>query len=184
MVKYLVEEAKADAFIQENGNTLLHSSAGFGHLDIVKYLVKKNPASVNTTNSNGETPVYWAAWFRHLDIAKYLVKKNPADVNTTNSHGETPVHLAVWHGHHDVVEYLEEEAHADAFIKGWRDDATPFHWIASQGWLDVVKYLVKKNPAGVNIKDNNGRTALDFAKDICAVDDWSSVVEYLKTIEN
>ena len=74
-----------------------------------------------------------------------------------------------------------EEAKADAFIQD-EDGYTAFHWIAQRGWLDLVKYLAKKNPAGVNIKDNNGDTALDWAQKYCVADDCSSVIEYL-TIE-
>ena len=37
-----------------------HEAAEEGDLDLVKYLVQTNPASVNTTNIKGATPVYLA----------------------------------------------------------------------------------------------------------------------------
>ena len=47
----------------------------------------------------------------------------------------------------------------------WQDDNrwTPLMWASVNGHLDVVRYLIC-NGADVNIKNNNGETALDLAE--------------------
>ena len=57
----------------------LHEAAEEGDLDLVRYLVQKNPASVNTTNIKGEPPIFLAAYKGHYEIVKYLVEEAHAD---------------------------------------------------------------------------------------------------------
>ena len=149
--------------------------------ELEKLLRASAPTSVDIKDNRGELPVFSAAEVGNLDVVKYFVEKKPAVVNSTNNFRETPVYMAAEEGHHEVVKYLVEEAKADAFIQERGYGYTAFQQIARRGWLDLVKYLAKKNPAGVNIENSNGRTALVLAEDYCIRGaDCSSVVDYLK----
>mmetsp|Transcript_68659 Transcript_68659/g.150043 ORF Transcript_68659/g.150043 Transcript_68659/m.150043 type:complete len:476 (-) Transcript_68659:390-1817(-) len=57
VVKYLVEKEKVDINTKANdGETPLHKAAGWGRMEVVKYLVEAD-ADVNVEDDNGKTPL-------------------------------------------------------------------------------------------------------------------------------
>jgi ankyrin repeat protein len=54
---------------------LLHIAAGFGKLDVVKYLIEAQGADVKATDKYGKTPLRQAAKNGHWDVVKYLVEE-------------------------------------------------------------------------------------------------------------
>ena len=69
-VKALVEEGADTSIVDADGNSLLHSAACFGHLDIVKYLF---PLCVCV--SSRSHPVNTATVFDAVDVVRYLVRE-------------------------------------------------------------------------------------------------------------
>ena len=55
---------------------------------------------------------------------------------------------------------------------GW----TPLMWASVNGHLDVVKYLIIEGKANSNIRNNEGKTALDLAEE----NGCKKVAEFLK----
>ena len=124
--------------------TMIHSACRYGHLDIVKFLVKQgcDPACRSVL---GITPLDFACWEGHLDVVKYLIRRrcNPAYTAV----GLTPLHLACWQGHLDVVKFLRN------YVKDIHSKCTntavlrlpPLHFACRKGKLDVVKLLLEQD---------------------------------------
>ena len=55
----------------KNGESALHGAAMFGHLDIVKMLLRAG-ADPKVLNRNGKTPSQTAANFEHCHIVDFL----------------------------------------------------------------------------------------------------------------
>ena len=122
----------------------IHEAAKEGKLDVVKYLFKKNTASVNITNGNGETPVHLAAKKGHLQVVKFLVEEAKADAYFKDKEfGATPLHWSAFKGHLDVVKYLVERNPKSIDIKNNRGE-TPLEVAKRCSSLDcssLVEYL-------------------------------------------
>ena len=69
-VKALVEEGADTSIVNADGNSLLHSAACFGHLEIVKYLF---PLCVWVSSQSH--PINTATVFDAVDVVRYLVRE-------------------------------------------------------------------------------------------------------------
>ncbi|MCC6003743.1 MAG: ankyrin repeat domain-containing protein [Thermofilum sp.] len=98
------------------------------------------------------------------DIAKIeeLLRKG-VSVNARNALGQTPLHRAASSGRADIAEMLIKRGADVNAREGWLAQ-TPLHWAAINGHADVVKLLLE-NGADPSIKDKNGKTALDVARE-------------------
>ncbi len=81
--------------------TFLHFAVGKGeNLEIVKYLVEIQNASLSAVDSDGNTPLHKAVQLQYSTaIVEYLVKRGKkgkcvVDVNALNNNNETPLDLA------------------------------------------------------------------------------------------
>jgi len=97
------------------------------------------------------------------------------NVNARNALGQTPLHRAASGGRADVAEMLIKRGADVNAREGWLAQ-TPLHWAAISGHADVVKLLLE-NDADPSIKDKNGKTALDVAREGGHVD----VAEIIET---
>ena len=109
VVKYLIEEAKADI----NDRNILEAAAKNGHYEVVKYLIEKGAGNYyepgneiyNERSSKGNALI-GAAHFGYLNIVKYLVEEGKADINYRES---SALLFALRNKHYDIVEYLVEK---------------------------------------------------------------------------
>jgi len=147
-----------------DGATPLHNAAKFGHLEVVKFLVEKGGADVESKDSEyGQTPVSYAAEDGHLEVVKFLVKEAGADVESKDLIQKTPLRWAAENGHVEAVKFLVEEAGADVEAKDSDYGQTPLSCAAENGHLEAVKFLVEEGGANVESKDEDGQTPLSFA---------------------
>ncbi|KAL4913571.1 hypothetical protein BDW62DRAFT_160170 [Aspergillus aurantiobrunneus] len=70
----------------EHGYSLLHAAASYGHIDLLRALVRDFNADVNLLDEDGETCLFVT---ERLDIAKCLVEELGVDYNRTNGEGLT-----------------------------------------------------------------------------------------------
>ena len=75
--------------------------------------------------------------------------------------GATIVHLAVENRDLQTI----NNAFNDLLIKCDRDGESPLHYAAINDDLELCKLLLTKNPALLNIKCVEGKTALDWTKE-------------------
>ena len=159
MVELLIADG-ADVNIQQvNRNTPLHEAAGAGSIDVAELLIAHG-ANPDAKDRKGYTPLHETAWWTDpstLAVAKLLLDKG-ADVNARATWDGTPLTDAADSNNLPLAELLVD--------RGANVNATcPFgctclhHAVSSK---NVAEFLITKG-ADVNIKDNNGRTPLNWA---------------------
>ncbi|KAI3730853.1 hypothetical protein L1987_62032 [Smallanthus sonchifolius] len=139
------------------GSTLLHSASGRGQTQVVKYLLETYDI-INSTDSQGNTTLHVAAYNGQLHVVELLISSSPEVITLTNNYGDTFLHTAV---------------------AGFR---TPgFRRVDQQ--IELMKHLVSGKIVNiedlVNIKNNDGRTALHIA---IIENIHSDLVELLMTV--
>ena len=87
-----------------------------------------------------------------------------ADVNAGGVFGKTPLHLAALNDHKEIAELLIAKG-ADVNAKQAVEGETPLHLATWDGYKEIAELLIN-NGADVNAKDEDGRTPLDWAKEI------------------
>ena len=73
IIKYLLEEKKA--YIDIDDNYALRKASEYGHIELVKYLLKHNAIRYEKRDTNGFMSLYVASEFGHLEVVKCLVEK-------------------------------------------------------------------------------------------------------------
>jgi hypothetical protein len=142
-----------------NYNAFLHLAVKYGHLDIVKLLVK-NGADVNLKNSEGSTPLHIVGGDDEaVRVAEFLIE-NGANINLKNEYGNTPLHNAVAYWRIKTVILFVLNG-ADINLKD-RHGNTALHLAVATGYSAMVKFLADNMP-NMNLKNRDGQTALDIA---------------------
>jgi ankyrin repeat protein len=116
---------------------------------------------VNATNQNGSTALMLAGFNGHTRIVEYLLQKG-ADVNIKDGNKRTALIYAASGNNAETVERLIE-AGAELDHTDKAEHFTALMFAASEGQTEVVKILLNAG-ADKTIKDKDGETALDFAR--------------------
>ena len=155
----------------KEGDTLLHSPAWYGDVEMVQVLLNYK-VDVNTRRDGGWASLYDASYgacsttihnvVQSLPDTIQLLLEHGGDVNIRAHNDWTPLHGATVNGRVKVIcMLLEHGANVDARDDGGR---TPLHEAAENGRVEVVQVLLKHG-ANVGAKDNEGWTPLHQAVD-------------------
>jgi ankyrin repeat protein len=156
------------------GRTQLHHCAEKGLTTSVKRLLSIRNINVNVKNDErGSTPLHYAALHGHIEIARLLLQ-NGADVNVKSDRGRTPLYCAAWNGHIDVFHLLVENG-ADLEAQD-NTGMRALHRAAYNGNLPFVQELISRYHVDINARDNDGRTALRWAR----ARNHSTVITFLR----
>lgn len=117
-------------------------AAAAGHLNVVRTLISKHNAYVNSTTKTKSTPLRAACYDGHLDIVKFLIE-NGADIEIANRHGHTCLMIACYKGHLEIARFLIE-CGADVNRKSVKGN-TALHDCADSGSLEIMELLLKHN---------------------------------------
>jgi hypothetical protein len=111
---------------------------------------------------HGWTCLMTAALIGHLDICRLLIDKG-AQVNAKCCGGVTPLHMAVCKGHIEIVRLLCDHG---AYIEARNNGGyRPLHSAACNGRFSIVKELIEVRNADINARNDEGWTALRFARE-------------------
>ena len=142
----------------ENDLSLLHFVAGFGDLELYRFL-SSNGNPINENGPDSYTPLHSAALNGQLEIVQFIINR-VQDKNPAARFGTTPLHSAAVGGHEEVFKAIFKEIKDKnpGNNRGW----TPLHLAASFGHLGLCQFILDriqdKNPAS-----NAGTTPLHLA---------------------
>lgn len=125
------------------GQKHIHYAAGFGHLNIVKYLVNEKGYDPSTPSETYCTPLYMAAGRHHMNVTEYLVSKQCDMLFYDNAGMQTTyIHRAVLEDQCDTVRFFVKELKCDPNIAE-KCGHTPLMDAAKAGNLEMVKFLIE-----------------------------------------
>lgn len=144
----------------------IHLTCEYGHLEIVKLLLEKNPDLINEVDIHRNSPLIIAASRGHHHIVSYLLSKN-ADVTITtfnqDSYGDgfNALTWACDGGHLEVVKILISfnQLHIAADVLG----SQPIHIACREGHLAITQFLLEKCPESVDAPNATHQTPLHLA---------------------
>ncbi|XP_046565004.1 ankyrin repeat domain-containing protein 50-like [Haliotis rubra] len=143
-----------------DGDHILSTACIGGNIDIVKYVVSKQPELINRNRNDGRTSLMWAAWHGRENIFGYLLR-NGADHISMDNYGDNILHYASHGGHTGIVEKILAEAEIDIHsIDRW--GRTALMEAADQGHKQVFDILVRKG-SSISHEDKDGNNVLHVA---------------------
>lgn len=156
-LKRLLDSGLSVLATDDHGNTLAHSAAEAGHVEILQ-LLKERGAPLDRLNRIHQTPLSLAARGGHLEAVQYLCEHGASthgrDLNTA------PLGAAAAAGHLAIVKYLVEQRNVPLNALERPFGATPLFVAARFSRPDVVRYLMEKG-ADPTISNAQGETAAD-----------------------
>jgi ankyrin repeat protein len=116
-------------------------------LEIVKFLVQQDPASLKEKDNFGRVSLHWAAGY-DPNIVRFLLRSWPESIRERDTDGNLPVHTVADPGrvesYNDLLEAWPASIHERS--SGGR---LPLHDAARSGKLEVIRYFVGKWPESV-----------------------------------
>ena len=157
--------------------TVLMVASEWGHLDIVKIILKYRP-KVNASDKFGETALMKAAESGELEVVKALLNYGANKYRVDSSH-ETALKKAIRKGHNDIAELLRGHGKriTDEILEKTSASCRQFLFnVQANNYDDVKAALVKGCSA--NASDNFGETALMKAAEQGHKDIMELLLEY------
>ena len=157
----------ASVHLTEDKLSMIHYASKYGSLNTVKLLLKRRPDLLNSKDIFNRTPICFAVVYNHLNLVKYLANCG-ADLTiavnnpTHPTHGYRPVHWAAFKGRLAILQCLIEHR-ADINVLVGADEYHLIHIASIQGHVEVVLFLLDKNPNLLNITDAYNQTPVIWA---------------------
>ena len=145
----------------QGGYTALHYSCRYGHVDIVRTLVK-HKANVNARTDSGDTPLTLAAINKHDNVVHALSDYNCEVLAKDKDAYTALLNTSCERGYVGIVRTLVTEHKADIGAKTNSGD-TPLHVAARYGQLQVTIALINELNCDINVKGQLGRSLLHSA---------------------
>ena len=122
-------------------------------------------------NIRGETPLHVACVKGNIERVKELLECG-AKVNTRDFAEWTPLHEACNHGYEEIVKLLiNHGAYIDA--TAGEDKDTPLHDAVSNNHIGVVRFLLQRDDAPLDLKNAQGQ----LPEDLCTTDEMRNLFE-------
>lgn len=121
------------------GSSPLHFAILNRNLDLVRAILRENPASVHSANDKGETPLHWACIQTENPLLPKLLLHG-ADVNQADEMGNCPLHWAAQADNLAVLPHLiSAGAEVDAINERYE---TPIEMAVMHGAEGTVAFLL------------------------------------------
>ena len=158
----------------------IHSASIHGHVEIVDYLIGKNPEFKDIKISDewfGDdseetiyfSPLHFACFKGHIEVVKILAEKYDCDIE-----GEaynSPLVYAILNNHTQVAKYLIEQG---ANLENSCDDEEglkPIHAACYKRNVEMVKYLLNQEGVTVNSLDKENKKPIYY---VCRNDSYNT----------
>ncbi|XP_076085072.1 E3 ubiquitin-protein ligase MIB2-like isoform X1 [Mytilus galloprovincialis] len=179
ILKYVLG-SKMAKFTTENsrGFNVLHWAVLKDNKNSVEMIIGNDRTCVNSKMKDGSTAMHIAAVNDRVEIASILQSKGNADINISDSTERTPLILAVSQGKKKTMELLitvgcdvnAQDSSGNtalhvAQVKNNLGKAVALDKAASSSQDTAIICLLLESGANIEIKNNEGKTPLDFAND-------------------
>lgn len=170
-VRYLISKGVEVNARNDLLHTPLHLAAGIGHVEIVEVLVQQGNAAIDVFDARNQTPMHYAVNNKKLEVVKLLLKLG-GDVNLARqrqgSMNLSPLHNAVSSSNYDerdlcldIVRCLINAKDSKINLQDY-ENKTPLHYADR---LKTIEVLLTREDIDPLIKDDNGKTPFDYAKE-------------------
>ena len=161
----------------DNSVSSIHMASYKGHLSIVQYLVDTCHVPPDQPDNSNNTALLYSAMGGHSDLVEFFIERN-CDTSQINYHAASISMLACIGGELALVHKLEAEG---LFISNSSDfyGLGILHYSTVSNNVELFKYLLNRYQLPIDVKDQYGRTPLQFATWFAS----SSVVEYIVSIQ-
>jgi len=158
--KALSDKAMLEAIYIKSLNWLLADHLKKGDIGAAHALIDTE------SNNKHWNPLIYAAKNGKIVIAE-LLGSHAKYVNQKDSLGNTPLHYAIVNGHEDICRVLIRYRNKNKLnlLSTDNEGNTPLHVAALHNRIDILELLLATEPALLNMKNQNGETALKIACD-------------------
>ncbi|XP_061171092.1 putative ankyrin repeat protein RF_0381 [Saccostrea echinata] len=109
MCKYLVKTYPYLLnFVDNNGNTALHSAACRGDIDLIMFLLEEG-LNINSIRNDGKNVLHMCCMNGMIDTCKYLVNTYPYLLAVKDKDGHNTLHATAGSGNIDLLKFLLEK---------------------------------------------------------------------------
>lgn len=159
-VRILVERGALVNYRNKDGWSCMHLAAREGCGAIFKFLVDKGGDCCVKTK-NGRSVLHVAALHGSLEVVGILLGLGILDINEKDNCGNTALHEAVLGRHKNICDLLIKNG-ADIFVTN-NVDFNLLFLASSEGYSDIVEYLLKELNFDINFSNSSGFTCLHCA---------------------
>lgn len=179
MLKELLADCSDDilAYRDIQGATLLHTAAGKGQVEVVKYLLESSDI-INSIDNQGNTALHVAASRGQLAVVEALIVASPSLVYSRNNGGETFLHVAISGFQTPYFSRLDHQinlmkqlvcgkiSNVEEIVNAENNDGRTALHLAVIGNIhsELVELLMTVCSINVNTRDKDGMTPLDILK--------------------
>jgi ankyrin repeat protein len=146
---------------EESFDNALSIASGYGHFEVVEFLMEQPDPNVEAKDGDGRTPLHYASINGHLEVIKFLIERCHANVEAEDNFGNTALHFASENYNEGVIKFIDERTHTN--VKDKSKKCTKLYFASEKSKIEVVKYLVEQCHANVDAKKIYGDTVLHSA---------------------
>ncbi|KAJ8755881.1 hypothetical protein K2173_024426 [Erythroxylum novogranatense] len=143
-------------------DTVLHLAIRFGHMELVRAIVKLCPKMVSAENKKMDTPCHEACRRGNAEVLFRLLDVDPQSSCKLNLDEQSLLSVACSYGYLDLAKLLLT---LPELVKLEEDglDQSCLHLAALQGYPDIVKELLPMFPYLAKRPDTSGNSPLHYA---------------------
>ncbi|XP_027180781.1 ankyrin repeat-containing protein NPR4-like [Coffea eugenioides] len=143
----------------------LHLAAILGHVDFVKAILQIESAHYMcwARDRDGRNPLHLAAMYGKLPVLLLLIRTGFRAALEKTDGGGTVLHLCIKYNQLEALKILVDKLKDPEFVNAKNEDGmTILHLAVYYEQYETIKYLLFNAGVEVNIKNANGKTALDL----------------------
>jgi ankyrin repeat protein len=169
VLNLLLERGNGRHHLRSRGNTLLHSAAVSGSIELVESVHLFTSSPMDCKTRNGATLLHNAAESGSVKLFEYLLDHTNLSVHCKTTKNETVLHKAALRGHLELAKFILERTDVSANCETLQG-RQPLHLAALKGHAEMVKLLLRHEVVSLSCIDKNGWTPLHCAAEAGNID--------------